>query len=1236
MPGIDVESIDMALLPFLILTTVLHTASGASTEARVYYLVADNGTGCPFMENVTCESLEYYMNDTEQYFTSNTIFYFMEGIHFIGHYQSLLIHQVSNLTLVGHQEVHHDTQPKAVIKCASPTSNILITFSNHITVMNLTITNCGRRWHLSSLLSLQYYSYLYSRGSKIYIFALFNVTLGFIETVDVTLQNVLVVDNFGFGLCTVNTFELVINKSLFLRNNYKAMSQGCTDLCHGGNIAILFTDKFNPCSQNAIIYNVSITNTNITYGREGLHNSDIGAGLYIFMEQVSVYGVRIMVNKVHAYNNSGNIAVVTTTQVTHYEINIDHLVSGYTETLGGGFYMLTYDVSIKYVHCGYGWLYERNPLRLINSEFFLNTNVSIMFKFGALDQSQAINEVQLENVTISYSYDEEILVSGRNTQTKFLFKNIIIRDHTFLPLGNNLAVVLVFSANNVTFEDIIIENSQVTALFAINSNIYVKGVKNLFKNNTGLLGGAIALYSSSILLIVQDASVSFINNHAEVFGGAIYIDKSVSSYCFFQVQANYKNPLINSTKIYFENNNAFAGSSIYGGNIDNCLLFPETNVLSIVSNSSELFDTIAIFNDTKNTNSIISSKPARACFCYNNITDCHLDNANMIAYPGQKLTIPVVTVGQRFGHSPGTLKALVLQNMHIISKTLLTSQGQCTNLSYTLNINRNIGHVNTTFLQIDLMFDDLANVPRQLVKSIEIEIDVLGCPPGFELSETTGTCVCDQVIIDALTDVTCNIQSQQITSNRGNMWMGYDSARSCVIAFANCSYDYCITSGFTFNISEPDTQCAFNRAGILCGGCADGYSLVLGSNKCKQCSNVSLLLIVVFALAGIGLVVLLILLNLTVSIGAINGVIFFANIIKINESLFFPHGPIPFLSQFISWLNLDFGIEACFYDGMNSTAKLWLQFVFPFYIWIIIAVVVVLSRYTKFNKVIGSQAVPVLATLTLLSYMKLFRIITIVLQSIDITCSDDVYTKIKWYFDSNIDYLSKEHLYLVIFTLFVLVFLAIPYTIPLLFSQLLEGRINQVKGCHFWIRFKPIFDAYGGPYKDKYRFWTGLLLVVRLVLLFVVSFSNNRDNVITAVITSVAVLLVLSLSFWGVYKNRLINFSEFFFFILLISMSAIATTTFVFIGTIITLTMALIAFIVIVLGHFYLKFKNTMLMKKMKSCCKLSNEHNEVNIENDQVCTLDKEVTSYELSRRDSIIYEDDVGGFYFSMMDKN
>ena len=1221
---------------------VLSTANGANAISNVYYIVGNSGTSCPLMKNVTCESLGYYIKDSEQYFTSNTTFYFLEGVHIINDFKTLLVNNVSNLALVGQEakdQGQNDTQPKAVIKCSSPTSNILITLSNHITIKSLTITNCGKYWHLSSLLSS--YDYLKSiyRNSKISNFAYFNITLGFIETFNVTLKNISVVDNSGFGVCAINAFDIVINESYFSQNNYNPITQGCTDLiCNGGNIALLFTGMMVPCSHDKLMYSASIVNTIITYGRGGYNG--FGAGLYIFMEQVSIYGMNILIDKVHVYNNTGNIVLETTTQVTHYEITIDNLISGYTETSGGGLLLIKYDVGIQSVVCGYDWANEKDLLTIINSDFVSNLDTSIVFNYGLLEHRHTIDEVWIKNVTISHSSNEEILIYGRDIETKFFMTNLTIGDHVLLSSDNILAVVSVFSVNYITFEDITINNSLITPLFAVDSNIYLKGV-NFFTNNTGSFGGAIALYSSSTLFIMQDALVSFINNHAENLGGAIYIHKSIITYCFFQVLAIDQKPSINKTKIYFENNVASAGSSIYGGNIDNCLLLPETNLQSVVSNSTELFDVIATINDSIITNSVISSDPARACFCYQNITDCNLNNVSIIAYPGETVTIPIVTVGQRYGLSPGTIKATVLQNGKVISKTLLSSYRQCFNFNHSLTANINISDINSTILQIDLLHENLVNVPRQLIQTIHIEIDIMYCPPGFELSKKTGVCTCDKVITDALNDVTCNIQSQQITCNRGNMWMGYDSARNCVIAFANCSYDYCITSGFTLNISVPDTQCAFNRAGTLCGGCADGYSLVLGSNKCKRCSNVSLLLIVVFALVGIGLVALLILLNLTVSIGAINGVIFFANIVKINESLFFPHGPIPFLSQFISWLNLDFGIETCFYDGMNSTAKIWFQFVFPFYIWIIIAVVVFLSRYTKLYKIIGRQAVPVLATLTLLSYMKLFRIITIVLQSIDVTCGD-VYTQKKWRFDPNIDYLSIEHLCLVIFTIFVLIFLAIPYTFILLFSQFIERYINKINCCHFWLKFKPIFDSYGGPCKDEYRFWTGLLLLVRLILLFVVSFSSKSDDVLTAIITSIAILIIISFSFWGVYQSRLINFSEFFFFILLITISALATTTNVFIGTHVILIMAFIAFVIIVMGHVYLRFENTLPVKKLKSyieSMKRQKEDTLVSFVDDDLSRHSTDITRFEISRRGSIIQlsnEDDVGGFYTSVKDNH
>ena len=111
---------------------------------------------------------------------------------------------------------------------------------------------------------------------------------------------------------------------------------------------------------------------------------------------------------------------------------------------------------------------------------------------------------------------------------------------------------------------------------------------------------------------------------------------------------------------------------------------------------------------------------------------------------------------------------------------------------------------------------------------------------------------------------------------------------------------------------------------MLCGRCQDGLSLALGSNNCIQCPQFSYLaLIIPFAAAGFGLVALLMVLNLTVSIGTINGLIFYASIVKISEStgIFFPNGSIPVLSQFIAWLNLDLGIETCFYPWHDSLCQ---------------------------------------------------------------------------------------------------------------------------------------------------------------------------------------------------------------------------------------------------------------------------------------------------------------------------
>ena len=117
-----------------------------------------------------------------------------------------------------------------------------------------------------------------------------------------------------------------------------------------------------------------------------------------------------------------------------------------------------------------------------------------------------------------------------------------------------------------------------------------------------------------------------------------------------------------------------------------------------------------------------------------------------------------------------------------------------------------------------------------------------------------------------------------------------------------------------------------------------------------------------------------------------------------------------------------------------------------------------------------------------------------------------------------------------------------------------------------------------------------MLLLVRLILLFMVSFSKNNDNILTAVITSVAILVMMSFSFLGVYKNRLNNILELFFLILLVAISALVRITNDFIETIVTLIMALITFVAIIIGHLYLRLKNTLPINKLSSYVKVMKE----------------------------------------------
>ena len=178
---------------------------------------------------------------------------------------------------------------------------------------------------------------------------------------------------------------------------------------------------------------------------------------------------------------------------------------------------------------------------------------------------------------------------------------------------------------------------------------------------------------------------------------------------------------------------------------------------------------------------------------------------------------------------------------------------------------------------------------------------------------------------------------------------------------------------------------------LISSVCRPGLDLSLGSSRCIPCSNHwrrDLIGIVAASfVAGIALVILMLALNLTIAVGTLNGILFYANIAAVNGDIYFLPSTTPnFVTVFISWLNLDIGFDVCFPKGSNLGIiavdflyKSLLQLAFPAYvIFLVIIVIVTSERSSKFAKIIGKgNPVAVLATMILISSAKLLNAIIV-------------------------------------------------------------------------------------------------------------------------------------------------------------------------------------------------------------------------------------------------------------------
>ena len=223
-----------------------------------------------------------------------------------------------------------------------------------------------------------------------------------------------------------------------------------------------------------------------------------------------------------------------------------------------------------------------------------------------------------------------------------------------------------------------------------------------------------------------------------------------------------------------------------------------------------------------------------------------------------------------------------------------------------------------------------------------------------------------------------------VKMNQFRTWISYDYDTDGYLVYPNCPFDYCLSTSPPFYLNQPngaDAQCAFDRSSLLCGTCQPGLSLSLGSLRCLSCPNywpaLFIAITIAVILAGMALVALLLVLNMTVVVGTLNGLILYANVVHANKNILLPRfQKTNFITLFTSWLNLELGIDTCYFPGMNTYSKTWLQLAFPAYVILLVVLVIIISSYsTKFSNLIGKKNLTAtLATLILLSYAKLLEI----------------------------------------------------------------------------------------------------------------------------------------------------------------------------------------------------------------------------------------------------------------------
>ena len=723
---------------------------------------------------------------------------------------------------------------------------------------------------------------------------------------------------------------------------------------------------------------------------------------------------------------------------------------------------------------------------------------------------------------------------------------------------------------------------------AITSDIEItRGIVQLKNNNANEGAGMYVERNSKVQLLKErqenigeyDMKLEFINNSAQ-YGGAIFVshrsDNTVAcesetdhdlalislQECFIQsilLNTKVTNPIIkNYINVFFVNNTAsISGEAIYGGLLDRCRINPSAELVTKFpeyeqSTGLEYIKATAQFDELVNYDIIlttpynpeqlisaltasdieglISSEPVRICFCLKNMPNCTYHPPDVFTKKGQLFRLSVVAVDQvGYPINAKVISSFLSNNAELnVDQATQETSNQCTELAYNVYPK---GH--SISAQIELYAEGPCSNIGTSKHVVNVTFLPCTCPIAFQSLETETQCTCDCDPILRPYIASCSNENETILRD-SDVWMDYVNTTTDAgyLLHSHCPFDYCLNKPVHVNLNIPngaDVQCAFNRTGKLCGACKNNLSLVMGSSRCLECSDSYISILIPFALAGIAVVAYILILNLTVATGTIHGLIFYANVLVASRSIFIPFNTPSILNIFISWINLDLGIETCFYNGMDSYSKLLLQLVFPAYIILISITIIVISECSiRFATLIGKKdPVATLCTLILLSYSKLIRTIIASLQYTYLNYPDGS-NEIVWLYDANVLYFNPSHIPRFL-TAIVVIIIGSVYTV-LIFAWEWIQLYNEDRNlnCLRWVnspRYYNFIRKYHEPFPPKKKYWVGLLLFARIIQCLISAFVQESATLLSVGCITLGIVILKLLS-KSTYENYFLDALE--------------------------------------------------------------------------------------------------------------